>query len=131
MARFDLIDCEWAAVEPVLPTEMRGVARVDDRPVLNGNYSLLGTGAPSRGLLERYGPYATYSNCSVEEPRVQFAAMLPAKAVIMPNNQSYRSAASLMIKTIGGPAKATLAEIATCFEQSERGQDSATNEDQR
>ena len=29
MARFDLTDAEWAAIEPVLPTDVRGVDRVD------------------------------------------------------------------------------------------------------
>lgn len=31
MARFDLTDKEWAVIEPLLPTDVRGVPRVDDR----------------------------------------------------------------------------------------------------
>ncbi len=46
MARFDLTDFEWAAIQPVLPTDTRGVARVDDRRVLNGIFWRLRTGAP-------------------------------------------------------------------------------------
>ncbi|MCP1550229.1 hypothetical protein J2W76_003474 [Methylorubrum zatmanii] len=36
MARFDLMDAEWAVIEPLLPTGVRGNERVDDRRVLNG-----------------------------------------------------------------------------------------------
>jgi len=36
MARFDLMAFEWSVIEPLLPTKVRGVARVDDRRVLNG-----------------------------------------------------------------------------------------------
>ncbi|WP_348769687.1 transposase [Brucella sp. BO2] len=36
MARFDLTDFEWSVIEPLLPTKVRGKARVDDRRVLNG-----------------------------------------------------------------------------------------------
>lgn len=36
MARFDLTDAEWAAIEPVLPTDVRGKERADDRRVLSG-----------------------------------------------------------------------------------------------
>ena len=35
MARFDLTDGEWAMISPLLPNKPRGVARVDDRRVLN------------------------------------------------------------------------------------------------
>lgn len=46
MARFDLSDFEWTVIEPLLPTKVRGVARVDDRRVLNGILWRLRTGAP-------------------------------------------------------------------------------------
>ena len=36
MARFDLTDFEWPAISRRLPNEPRGIARVDDRRVLNG-----------------------------------------------------------------------------------------------
>ena len=31
MARFDLTDFEWSVIQPLLPTKVRGVPRVDDR----------------------------------------------------------------------------------------------------
>jgi transposase len=33
MARFDLTDFEWSVIEPLLPTDVRGVERADDRRV--------------------------------------------------------------------------------------------------
>jgi transposase len=36
MARFDLSDAEWALIKPLLPNKPRGVARVNDRRVING-----------------------------------------------------------------------------------------------
>ena len=47
MARFDLSDIEWRLIEPPLPNKPRGVARVDDRRVLNGIFYVLRTGSPS------------------------------------------------------------------------------------
>ncbi len=55
MARFDLSDAEWQIIEQHLPNKPRGVARVDDRRVLNGIFFILRTGSPSRDLPERYG----------------------------------------------------------------------------
>lgn len=62
MARFDLTDGEWRLIEPLLPNKPRGVARVDDRRVLNGIFYVLRTGSPWRDLPERYGPYTTVYN---------------------------------------------------------------------
>jgi transposase len=62
MARFDLTDAEWAMIAPLLPDKPRGVARVDDRRVLNGIFWTLRTGSPWRDLPERYGPYTTVYN---------------------------------------------------------------------
>ena len=62
MARFDLSDAEWRLIEPLLPNKPRGVARVDDRRVLNGIFYVLRTGSPWRDLPERYGPYTTVYN---------------------------------------------------------------------
>ena len=62
MARFDLTDTEWSVIEPLLPNRPRGVARVDDRRVLNGIFYILRTGSPWRDLPERYGPYTTVYN---------------------------------------------------------------------
>jgi transposase len=62
LARFDLSDVEWRLIEPLLPNKPRGVARVDDRRVLNGIFYVLRTGSPWRDLPERYGPYTTVYN---------------------------------------------------------------------
>ncbi len=62
MARYDLSEAEWRLIEPLLPNKPRGVARVDDRRVLNGIFYVLRTGSPWRDLPERYGPYTTVYN---------------------------------------------------------------------
>ena len=49
-------------IEPLLPNKPRGVARVDDRRVINGIFYVLRTGSPWRDLPERYGPYTTVYN---------------------------------------------------------------------
>lgn len=36
MARVHLTDAEWAVIERLLPMDVRGMERVDDRRVLNG-----------------------------------------------------------------------------------------------
>ena len=59
MARFDLSDGEWAFDQALVPIQPRGVARVNDRRVLNGIFYVLRTGSPWRDLPERYGPYTT------------------------------------------------------------------------
>ena len=62
MRRYELTDFEWAAIEPVLPTNTRGVPRVDDRRVLNGIFWRLRAGTPWADIPERYGPYTTCYN---------------------------------------------------------------------
>jgi transposase len=62
MARYDLSEAEWRLIEPLLPNKPRGVARVDDRRVINGIFYVLRTGSPWRDLPERYGPYTTVYN---------------------------------------------------------------------
>ena len=62
MARFDLSDFEWSVIEPLLPTKVRGVKRVDDRRVLNGIFWRLRTGAPWADIPARYGPHTTCVN---------------------------------------------------------------------
>ena len=62
MAHFDLTDFEWSVIQPLLPNKPRGVARVDDRRVLNGIFWRLRTGAPWADIPERYGPYTTCVN---------------------------------------------------------------------
>lgn len=62
MARFDLTDFEWEVIQPLLPSKVRGVKRVDDRRVLNGIFWRLRTGAPWADIPARYGPYTTCVN---------------------------------------------------------------------
>ncbi len=62
MARYELTDFEWKAIEPHLPNKPRGVPRVDDRRVLNGIFWVLRSGAPWDDLPERYGPRTTVYN---------------------------------------------------------------------
>jgi transposase len=62
MARFDLTDFEWSVIQPLLPTKVRGVPRVDDRRVLNGIFWRLRTGAPWADIPARYGPPTTCVN---------------------------------------------------------------------
>lgn len=62
MALFDLSEVEWALISPLLPNKPRGVARTDDRRVLNAIFYILRTGSPWRDLPERYGPYTTAYN---------------------------------------------------------------------
>src|SRR6185312_11645525 len=62
MARYDLSEAEWRLIAPLLPNKPRGVARVDDRRVINAIFYVLRTGSPWRDLPERYGPYTTAYN---------------------------------------------------------------------
>ena len=62
MGRYDLSEAEWRLIEPLLPNKPRGVARVDDRRVINGIFYVLRTGSPWRDLPDRYGPYTTVYN---------------------------------------------------------------------
>ena len=48
--RYELSDSEWGAIRVMLPNKPRGVARVDDRRVLNGIFWVLRSGAPWRDL---------------------------------------------------------------------------------
>ncbi|MFG1316903.1 IS5 family transposase, partial [Xanthobacter autotrophicus] len=62
MRRHELTDDEWAIIAPLLPNKVRGVARVDDRRVINGILWRFRTGAPWRDVPERYGPRTTLYN---------------------------------------------------------------------
>src|SRR5688572_14571126 len=64
MARFDLSDAEWALIRPLLPNKPRGVARVNDRRVINGIFYVLRTGSPGvicRSAMGRTRPSTTAS----------------------------------------------------------------------
>ena len=53
--RYEITD-EWSIMEPLL-NKPRGVARSDDRTVLNGIF--VRTGSPWADIPERYGPSTT------------------------------------------------------------------------
>jgi transposase len=57
--RYELSDCEWVVIKPMLPNKPRGVPRVNDRRVLNGIFLVLRSGAPWLDLPESYGPPTT------------------------------------------------------------------------
>jgi transposase len=60
--RYELTDYEWSAIKLLLPNKPRGVARVDDRRVLNGIFWILRSDAPWRDLPESLGPYSSSYN---------------------------------------------------------------------
>lgn len=60
--RYELTDREWAIIAPLLPNKPRGVARVDDRRVLNGILWRFRSGATWAEVPERYGPPTTCYN---------------------------------------------------------------------
>ncbi len=62
MSRFDMSELECSFIEPILPNKARGVARVDDRRVLNSIFYKLRTGVPWRDVPRRYDPYTTVYN---------------------------------------------------------------------
>ena len=39
--RYELSDCEWSVIKPMLPNKPRGIPRVDDRRILNGIFWVL------------------------------------------------------------------------------------------
>jgi transposase len=61
MHRHELTDQQWAVLEPLLPQRIATTGRTpaDPRLMLNGIFWILGTGAPWRGLPERFGPWQT------------------------------------------------------------------------
>jgi hypothetical protein len=87
MGRFDLTDFEWSVIEPLLPTNSRGVERVDDRRVLNGIFWRLRTGAPWADIPARYGPQVAADVVEHKGPgqrryRNRLAFLAPDQAVL-------------------------------------------------
>jgi transposase len=59
-----LSDEQWARIEPLLPTDVRGKKRVDDRRVISGIMHVLKTGFRRCDLPPEYGPHKTiYNRC--------------------------------------------------------------------
>src|SRR5262245_60290469 len=74
--RYELSNDEWSAIKPMLPNKPRGVARVNDRRVLNGIFWVLRSGAPWRDLPNNFGPYTTCYNRFVRWRRAGVWAMI-------------------------------------------------------
>ena len=59
---FWLSDEQWARIEPHLPTDVRGVERVDDRRVISGIVHVLKSGCRWCDCPPEYGPAMTIYN---------------------------------------------------------------------
>ena len=61
MKRHELMDEQWALIEPLVPASSASTGRPprDRRTLLNGIFWILHTGAPWRDLPERFGPWQT------------------------------------------------------------------------
>ena len=55
-------DAQWARIEPLLPTDVRGMKRVDDRRVLSGIVHALRCGGRWADCADVYGPKKTLYN---------------------------------------------------------------------
>jgi transposase len=55
-------DEQWARIQPLLPTDVRGKKRVDDRRVISGIMHVLKTGCRWCDLPPEYGPHTTIYN---------------------------------------------------------------------
>ena len=64
MNRYALTDEQWARIAPVLPPQKpaTGHPAKDHRPIINGIFWILRTGAPWRDLPAYYGPVGTVSS---------------------------------------------------------------------
>src|SRR5215471_5418981 len=59
---FWLSDEQWERIQPHLPTDVRGVERVDDRRVISGIVHVLRTGCRFGACPPEYGPATTIYN---------------------------------------------------------------------
>src|SRR5215467_13494736 len=59
---FWLSDEQWARIEPHLPTDVRGVERVDDRRVISGILHVIKSGCRWSDCPPEYGPPTTIYN---------------------------------------------------------------------
>ena len=55
-------DAQWARIEPLLPTNTRGLKRVDDRRVLSGIVHVIRSGRRWADAPAEYGPRKTLYN---------------------------------------------------------------------
>src|SRR5947208_7327111 len=59
---FWLNDEQWSRIEPLLPTDVRGVERQDDRRVISGIVHVLKSGCRWCDCPPEYGPHTTIYN---------------------------------------------------------------------
>lgn len=59
---FWLSDEQWQRIQPLLPTDVRGIKREDDRRVISGIVHVLRTGCHWTACPADYGPYARIYN---------------------------------------------------------------------
>jgi transposase len=59
---FWLSDEQWQRIQPHLPTDVRGIKRMDDRRVISGIVHVLKTGCRWSDCPEDYGPHARLYN---------------------------------------------------------------------
>ena len=59
---FWLSDEQWARIEPLLPSDVRGKERVDDRRVISGILHVLKSGCRWKDCPPEYGPHTTVYN---------------------------------------------------------------------
>jgi transposase len=116
--RYELSDHEWAAIKPMLPNKPRGVARVDDRRVLNGIFWVLRSGAPWRDLPETFGPYTTCYNRFVRWRRAGVWGMITNALAETHDVHCSRASARCLHhpeqKTVDGPVTRRIDQQNTC-----------------
>jgi transposase len=79
--RYELSDCEWSVIGPMLPNKPRGIPRVDDRRVLNGIFWVLRSGAPWRDLPGIYGMTAAAVELEIDGVSVKIARGADAQVI--------------------------------------------------
>ena len=88
MKRHELMDEQWALIEPLLPPSRACTGRPprDRRTLLNGLFWILHTGAPWRDLPERFGPWQTvYHHFAKWRREGVFAEIIEALQITLDN----------------------------------------------
>ena len=88
MQRHELMDEQWALIEPLLPPSQACTGRPprDRRTLLNGIFWILHTGAPWRDLPDRFGPWQTvYHHFATWRREGVFAEIIEALQITLDN----------------------------------------------
>ena len=86
MKRHELMDEQWALIEPMVPRSNACTGRPprDRRILLNGIFWILHTGAPWRDLPERFGPWQTvYHHFAKWRREGVFAEIIEALQIVL------------------------------------------------